>query len=97
MNFRSICSRFNVGKATALRTVRRVTHALLTLSCAFIKWPDVDNMEKTIQGFDRFGFPNTIGCIDGTYISIPMRKEHGLAYLCRKNFAGIILQVIFNI
>lgn len=81
MYFRSICSRFNVGKAKALRTVRRVTHALLTLSSAFIKWPDVDNMENTIQSFDRLGFPNTIGCIDGTYITIPMPKKHGLAYV----------------
>lgn len=39
------------------------------------------------------GFPKTIGCIDGCYIPIPLPKEHSEAYICRKNFPCIILQV----
>jgi hypothetical protein len=38
------------------------------------------------------GFPQTIGCIDGSFIPIPLPKEHGRSYICRKHFAAIILQ-----
>jgi hypothetical protein len=90
---RSICERFNVGKATGLRTVRRVTNALIEISPDFIKWPTDDYLEEVIQGFVRMGFPQTIGCIDGSFIPIPLPKEHGRSsYICRKKFAAIILQ-----
>lgn len=94
MYFRSICSRFNIGKATALRTVRRVADALVTLSPNVITWPSGENLENIKGGFNEMGFPNTIGAIDGMYIPIPKPKEHGLSYICRKGFSCVTLQVI---
>ncbi|KAG5874829.1 hypothetical protein JTB14_009288 [Gonioctena quinquepunctata] len=38
-SLRSICGRFNIGRATALRTVRRVAEALFSLSKTICKWP----------------------------------------------------------
>ncbi|KMQ86383.1 nuclease harbi1 [Lasius niger] len=38
-SYRSVCVKFGVGKATALRAVRRVTYALHCLAPRFIKWP----------------------------------------------------------
>ncbi|KAI4458040.1 cuticle protein [Holotrichia oblita] len=32
-SYRSICSRFDIGKATGIRCVRRVTEALLQIAC----------------------------------------------------------------
>jgi hypothetical protein len=45
------------------------------------------------NSFNAMGFPNTIGVIDGIYIPIPLPKEERMAYICRKNFAAVILQV----
>lgn len=40
--YRSVCDRFNVGRATAVRAVRRVCHALFITSSRFIQWPTED-------------------------------------------------------
>jgi hypothetical protein len=62
---RSICGRFNVGKAIALRTVRRVANALINLAPTFIVWPSGQYLEEVKHGFNQMGFPNTIGAVDG--------------------------------
>ncbi|KAJ8966932.1 hypothetical protein NQ314_003208 [Rhamnusium bicolor] len=92
--FRSICDRFNVGKATALRTVRRVAEALCKLAPNIITWPSGAYIETVKNGFSQMGFPNTNGAIDGSYVRIPKPKEHGLSYICRKNFPSVILQAV---
>lgn len=51
--------------------------------------------ETVQEGFQRMGFPSTLGSIDGTYIPIPLPEENGNAYICRKGFPCIILQVFF--
>nr|XP_023021011.1 protein ANTAGONIST OF LIKE HETEROCHROMATIN PROTEIN 1-like isoform X2 [Leptinotarsa decemlineata] len=93
-SYRSICGRFNVGKATALRTVRRVAEVLLYISPNFILWPTNDYLEEVKNGFQRMGFPNTIGAIDGTHIKIPKPKNHGNSYVNRKSYPSIILQAV---
>lgn len=93
--FRSICSKFNVGMATGLRIVRRVADALVKISPTIIKWPEGEQFHEVRDGFNNMGFQNTIGCIDGSYIPIPLPKENGLSYICRKKFPSIVLQVIF--
>lgn len=92
---RSILSRFNVGKATAIRSVRRVTNALLEISKNIVCWPSQNNIEDVKNGFLQMGMPNTIGCLDGMHVRIPKPKEHGISYINRKGFPSIILQVSF--
>ncbi|GLV37415.1 hypothetical protein CBL_10619 [Carabus blaptoides fortunei] len=91
-SYRSICGRFDVGQATELRSVYRVTNALLELSSTFIKWPSGQYADEVRAGLNAMGFANAVGCIDGSYISIPMPAENGRPYICRKNFPCIILQ-----
>ncbi|KAG5858841.1 hypothetical protein JTB14_029222 [Gonioctena quinquepunctata] len=69
-SYRSICGRFNIGRATALRTVRRVAEALFSLSKNICKWPTGEYLEEVMNGFTQMGFPNTIGCIDGMHVRI---------------------------
>ncbi|XP_018314654.1 uncharacterized protein [Mycetomoellerius zeteki] len=70
-SYRSICDRFNVGKATGLRIVRRVINALISLREQFITWPTEDEAIESIATFKQDkGFPNVIGAIDGTHIVI---------------------------
>lgn len=93
-SYRSICGRFNIGKATGLRTVRRVTNALILISPEIIQWPSGDYLEEVKNGFHEMGMPNTIGCIDGMHVQIPKPRLHGQSYINRKKFASVILQGI---
>ncbi|XP_018358625.1 PREDICTED: putative nuclease HARBI1 [Trachymyrmex cornetzi] len=94
-HFRSICDRFNVGRATALRAVRRVTRALFTIAPQFISWPSNEDAQIIMHKFEEAsGFPNTIGAIDGTHIRIEAPKENAVDYINRKGYHSIQLQAV---
>lgn len=91
---RSICDRFNVGRATAVRAVRRVTYALCLQSTRFIQWPTGDVAVSIMQGFEAAsGFPEVIGAIDGTHVRINAPNENPADYINRKGYHSIQLQV----
>ncbi|KMQ82753.1 nuclease harbi1, partial [Lasius niger] len=94
-SYRSVCDRFNVGRATAVRAVRRVTHAVFRRSEKFIQWPNGDRAVIVMRGFEEAsGFPRTIGAIDGTHIRIDAPKENPADYVNRKGFHSIQLQLV---
>ncbi|XP_018403003.1 PREDICTED: putative nuclease HARBI1 [Cyphomyrmex costatus] len=94
-HFRSVCTKFDVGRATAWRCVLRVTKALYMLRNTFIVWPTRQQAEVTSTKIEeRSGFPNVIGAVDGTLIKISAPKRNPEAYICRKNYCAIQLQVV---
>ncbi|XP_046617656.1 putative nuclease HARBI1 [Neodiprion virginianus] len=94
-HFRSVCDRFNVGRATAVRAVRRVCHALFRRASRFIQWPTGDGAIEVMRGFERAsGFPKTIGAIDGTHIRINAPKQNPVDYINRKGFHSVQLQLV---
>ena len=91
---RSVADRFNVGRATALRAVRRVAKALFQLAPTFIQWPSGERAREVIHGFEvASGFPGIIGAVDGTHIQIDAPQENPADYVNRKGFHSIQLQV----
>ncbi|KAI4455490.1 hypothetical protein MML48_9g00008915 [Holotrichia oblita] len=94
-SYRSICDRFNVGRATALRSVRRVTNALFRLAPRVIQWPSQDRAVIVMRGFEEAsGIPRIIGAIDGTHIKIDAPKENAADYVNRKGYHSLQLQVV---
>ncbi|XP_048515101.1 putative nuclease HARBI1 isoform X2 [Athalia rosae] len=94
-SYGSVCNRFNVGRATAVRAVRRVTHALFERAPNFIQWPLGNRAIDVIRGFEvSSGFPKTIGAIDGTYISIDAPKVIPADYVNRKGYHSVQLQLV---
>lgn len=92
--YRSVCDRFNVGRATALRAVRRVTRALFQVASQYISWPFEERAKIVIRKFEEIsGFPQTIGAIDGTHIRIEAPTENAADYINRKGYHSIQLQV----
>ncbi|KAK0165752.1 hypothetical protein PV328_004247 [Microctonus aethiopoides] len=84
-SYRSVCDRFNIGRATAARAVRR-----------FIQWP-TDDAIKVMRGFERASdFPKTIRAIDGTHNRINAPKQNPVDYINRKGFHSIQLQICNN-
>lgn len=93
---RLLLNQYNLllGKATSIRSVRRVTQALCKLAPRVIQWPTGRRLEEIKQGFSEFrAFPGIIGAIDGTFITIPAPKENPEAYVNRKGHHSIQAQV----
>ncbi|XP_066600139.1 putative nuclease HARBI1 [Prorops nasuta] len=96
-SFRCVADRFGIGKATAWRCIRKVVNALYKHVQHFISWPTAEVALKTSRHLNRkYGFPNTIGAIDGSHIKISAPKHHPEAYINRKGYHSIQLQVICN-
>ena len=68
--------------------VRRVTRAISThLGPKYIVLPvtEDDVLELSKNFFDRHGFPQCLGAVDGTHIDIKQPQENALDYLNRKS------------
>ncbi|KYN22678.1 Putative nuclease HARBI1 [Trachymyrmex cornetzi] len=91
---RSVCTKFDLGKATAIRAMRRVTHALHKLAPRFIQWPQGRRAIEVMEAFERVsGFPNVIGAIDGTHIEIrsPQGVDHQAYTGCQNDTEKITI------
>ncbi|KAK3920196.1 Putative nuclease [Frankliniella fusca] len=94
-SYRSICQRFQVGKATAISSVRRVTRAFCRVSQQFIKWPSGERANEVVRGFQfACTFPGVIGAVDGLHVNIPAPAENPEAYVNRKGHYSIQLQAV---
>ncbi|XP_025153904.1 putative nuclease HARBI1 [Harpegnathos saltator] len=96
-SYQSVCVKFGVGKATALRAVRRVTHTLHCLAPHFIKWPRKEEAIDAMEAFKKVkGFPGVIGATDSSFIQIHSPQKDAASYVCRKNYPAIHLQAVCN-
>ena len=88
--------KFQIHKSTVCRTVRRVARALCAHMNDFVFMPmDNKKLNDTRQKFHEMaGFPDVIGCIDGTHIKIAPPTVDENAYVNRKGFHSINAQVI---
>ncbi|XP_046575474.1 putative nuclease HARBI1 [Haliotis rubra] len=84
-----------LDKSTFSRTVDRVCDALVRKWHQFIKWPSVQEKDKIKKGvFEIGGFPNVIGCIDGTHVRIQAPTQDEPAYVNRKGWHSINVQAV---
>ncbi|XP_025994706.1 putative nuclease HARBI1 [Solenopsis invicta] len=96
-SYRSICEKFNVGKATALRAMRRVSKTIAKLSPLFITWLESNRAENVTKGFfTTSAFPKVLSAIDGTHINITASHISPETYINRKEHHSIQLQVIYD-
>lgn len=89
---------YKIGKSTAVRSVHRVTKALCELESKYITWPDKHGIEDVIHGFyNENGFPDTVGAIGSTYITVSATRQYPREWVNRKGFHSIFLQVNISI
>ncbi|XP_011147272.1 putative nuclease HARBI1 [Harpegnathos saltator] len=94
-SYSSINQRFNVGQATAIRSVRRVSKAICALLPKYVVWPTGNKVPEVVLGFSQIsGFPDVIGVIDCTYINIPAPKENAKNFVNGKGCHLIHLQAV---
>ncbi|KMQ87793.1 nuclease harbi1 [Lasius niger] len=96
-SYRSVVTKFDVGKATAWRAVKRVVKALCKHRNHFIRWPTQKEMDDCSQRLQmQYGFPKVIGALDGTHVYISAPAQDAQCYINRKGRHSIQLQVVCN-
>ncbi|KAH8027318.1 hypothetical protein HPB51_004630 [Rhipicephalus microplus] len=89
---RDVAGRFEVAESTHHRMMGRVTAFLLDIAPNVIKFPS--DLQKLAVDFEKLsGFPDTIGCVDGSYMPIrcPARKVRSV-YINRHHYLSLTLQ-----
>ncbi|XP_035430166.2 putative nuclease HARBI1 [Spodoptera frugiperda] len=79
-----------ISQASASRAIRTVVDAINQpdIIKKYIRFP-VNASEREIlkqKFYEKFKIPGTIGCIDGTLISMVRPKEHEERFYCRKGY-----------
>ncbi|CAC5400060.1 unnamed protein product [Mytilus coruscus] len=96
--YRTVAHLFGIARSTACSAFHDVVTSINeTLAPRFIRNPTIEKFKDIIDGFqNKWGFPNTIGAIDGTHIPILAPKEVPADYHNRKGFYSIILQAVVD-
>lgn len=85
----------HVSKATAGRAIRKVGDALVRFVARFIRFPSGQRALDVKRAFHAIaGFPNVLGCVDGTYIKISTPTENEPDYVNRKGFHSLNVQMV---
>ncbi|KAK8772096.1 hypothetical protein V5799_024659 [Amblyomma americanum] len=91
---RDVAGRFEVGESTHHRMMYRVMAFVLDIAPRIVTFPD--DLQKLANAFEQVsGFPDTIGCIDGSYIPVrcPAGKVRSV-YVNRHYYPSLTLQGI---
>ncbi|XP_029952255.1 putative nuclease HARBI1 [Salarias fasciatus] len=84
-----------LSKSTACRAVRKVCLALKRLLPTFVVFPGHKPVRTIKKAFHKIaGFPNVIGCIDGTHVPITAPSRNEAEYLNKKSSHSINVQII---
>ncbi|XP_040900533.1 putative nuclease HARBI1 [Toxotes jaculatrix] len=85
----------HISRATVCRAIRKVCLALKRFLSVFVVFPGHKPVRAIKEEFHGIaGFPNVIGCIDGTHIPITAPSENEGDYVNRKSFHSINVQII---
>ncbi|KAK4322217.1 hypothetical protein Pmani_007015 [Petrolisthes manimaculis] len=94
-SFRSVADRFDLNKGYLHGIVLEVCAGLRAVRPQFLNWPDREEQSQIENSFLRkTGFPEVVGCIDGSHIPIPGPSDHRAAYINRKGFPSIQMQAV---
>ena len=88
---------FGIGRCTVGQVVYEICTIITNkLGPQFIQFPTEreDVLKAMAQFSNRFGFPQVVGCIDGTHIPIKEPVENAHDYVCYKFFPSLNVQAI---
>ncbi|XP_062599917.1 putative nuclease HARBI1 [Saccostrea cucullata] len=85
-----------LSQPSVSRAVKNVSNALASFAGQVIQFPtDCRKLQTVKEGFmEKFGFPNVIGCVDGSFIPIKAPSSREDVYVCRKGFHAVNVQGI---
>ena len=92
-----IANTIKIYESTVCHTITRVTKALLKLRNEMIYWPSEEEcatIATELRG--SHNFPRVEGIIDGPHIRVSRPKEHESAFVNRKDYHSINVQICWN-
>ena len=80
------CNAFGIAVPTLSAVLPQFFDAVKSIAPRFLKLPKTNEETQAIMdAFEaKFGFPQVVGCIDGTHIPIRCPPEHGHEFFCYK-------------
>ena len=89
---------FGIGKATTIEICHEFSDAINSGKGEFIKFPITqDEEEQNIRKFqDKVNFPQVVGAIDGTHVSIKAPQNKHADYFNRKQRYSMVTQAVVN-
>ncbi|XP_061172373.1 putative nuclease HARBI1 [Saccostrea echinata] len=85
----------NVSECTVGRCCRSVTQAINDIRQDFIMFPRDQTARQTKQEFLKIaGFPNVLGCVDGTFVKKQGPSENEPDFVNRKGFHSLNVQMV---
>lgn len=96
MAFRQLAYSFRISKSTVAVIVIEICQAIWKMALTkHMPEPTVEHFKKISSEFwNKWQFPNCIGCIDGKHIRIKKPQKSGSMYYCYKNFFSIGLLAV---
>lgn len=93
---REIGDRSGVSQPTISRMMPDVLAAIKSLAPRFIRFPYGDDRQTMIKRefYEIAGFPNVIGAIDCTHVRLKPPSVNDYAFINRKNYHSVNVQVI---
>jgi len=95
--FRSVALRFGVSPSTLYYFYSYIIEALREMAGRYISWPDQEERNHIKNTFQNAtGFPNVVGCIDGTHVHVTAPVENPGPYRNRHHTHSIIVQAVVD-
>ncbi|KAK0140501.1 putative nuclease HARBI1 [Merluccius polli] len=93
---RELADRSGMSQGALSRAIAAVLNGIIRISARYIRFPydAVNQAHIKAQFAEIAGFPNVIGAIDCTHIAIKAPSEGEYAYVNRKHFHSLNVQII---
>jgi hypothetical protein len=95
--FRSVGNLFGMpSKGTAHYCIMEILHILAdNMRSDYIRWPNKQQQYLIAEDFSqRYGFPNVVGCIDGTHVPVKAPSNDRENYVNRKGFPSVNVMAV---
>ena len=98
VEYRTLSALFGLGRSTVGKIVVETCNAIAThLLPKYVTVPGKDKLKEIVDGFETcLGFPQAVGAIDGTHITMLRPNESASDYYNRKGQYPIIMQAMVD-
>nr|CAI5829768.1 unnamed protein product [Callosobruchus analis] len=96
MSFRALSFSYRISHCAILNIVYETCHAIWQCFCStHMSLPTIEEWKNiALDFYNKWNFPNCIGCIDGKHIRIKCPKKTGSTFFNYKSYFSIVLQGI---